>query len=417
MTVTLPARSPKAPGMTDRCFSLEHTLALIPLLRSRYGITRVADITQLDRSGIPAASAIVPDSPDLLSVYNGKGLTLDAARCSAVMEAFERQAAAAPGLEQFDLSADEVQAQFDIDAMGLRPNKRNRRVTCVRGTDLQSGTEVAVPLALVQCPWFGERHFKVTSTNGLASGNSMAEAVYHALCELIERHTWSMYHARSHLVPQVFFGAGASDVGLAREVVFPTGDATVDALAERVAAAGLRLRALFLREDPLPPAMVATVLERETATPVVHMGFGSSLSPAHALARAITEAIQSRLVDIQGAREDIVREDDPKTNLLDHARRTAALPDGRWYFDGAAETIELRTIGDAASDDLAADVRSVLSRLRAAGAGPVIAIDLSPRDLPLHAVRMIVPGLESTVVDGRIGAKIRGLLNPFRVPA
>lgn len=415
--VVLAERVPKSPGLVDRCFSLAHTLALLPLIRERYRITRIADATHLDRSGIPTVSAIVPESPDLLSVYNGKGQTLDAARCSALMEAFERQAAAVAPADTFLMPLAAVQEMLDVEALALRPTMRDRVAECVYGTELLSRAQVPVPLALVQCPWFGDRLFKVTSTNGLASGNNLVEAVYHALCELIERHTWSMYHARSHLLPNVFFGASARDVGIAREIAFPTGDAGVDALACKIQGAGLQLRALYLEEGPLPPAMVATILEADGPMPMVHMGFGCSLSPAHALTRALTEAIQSRVVDIQGAREDIVRADDPKTNLLDHARRTPDLPDGRWYFDGAAEPVELNRIANAASDDLAADLREVLKRLRAMGATQIVAVDLSPPDIPLHVVRMVVPRLESFVVDGRIGPNIRRLLNPFRMSA
>lgn len=91
----LPASVPKTPGTYDRAVPFEQTLALVPELRRRYGITRLADTTYLDRTGISTYSALVPNSPDLLGVYNGKGLTREAAMASAVMEATERQIGAA----------------------------------------------------------------------------------------------------------------------------------------------------------------------------------------------------------------------------------------------------------------------------------------------------------------------------------
>src|SRR5580698_6625053 len=57
------------------------------------GVTRIADITGLDHVGIPVCSAIVPDSADNLSVYNGKGLRPVDAKAGALMEAIERQIA------------------------------------------------------------------------------------------------------------------------------------------------------------------------------------------------------------------------------------------------------------------------------------------------------------------------------------
>src|SRR5687767_1191760 len=55
---------------------------------SRFGITRVADVTGLDRIGIPVVVAVRPAAKSL-SVAQGKGLSLDAAIVSAIMESIE----------------------------------------------------------------------------------------------------------------------------------------------------------------------------------------------------------------------------------------------------------------------------------------------------------------------------------------
>jgi len=49
------------------------------------GITRVANVTGLDHVGIPVVMACRPNARGL-AVSQGKGLTLDAAKASAVME-------------------------------------------------------------------------------------------------------------------------------------------------------------------------------------------------------------------------------------------------------------------------------------------------------------------------------------------
>src|SRR5690348_11062521 len=54
----------------------------------RAGLTRVADITGLDRVGIPVTLAYRPDSPTMAN-STGKGLTLEAALVSGAMEAME----------------------------------------------------------------------------------------------------------------------------------------------------------------------------------------------------------------------------------------------------------------------------------------------------------------------------------------
>ena len=83
--------SPKRPGF-HRGVTPEETLDRVLPLASRIGITRLCDITGLDRTGIPVWSSVMPKSLDVLSVYNGKGATHTAAKVGAIMEAFERHA-------------------------------------------------------------------------------------------------------------------------------------------------------------------------------------------------------------------------------------------------------------------------------------------------------------------------------------
>lgn len=59
----------KLPG-SQRTVSAEETLARALPVAKALGVTRLTDITGLDRVGIPTWSAIVPRSDDLLSVYN-----------------------------------------------------------------------------------------------------------------------------------------------------------------------------------------------------------------------------------------------------------------------------------------------------------------------------------------------------------
>ena len=58
------------------------------------GITRITDITDLDRVGIPVFSAIRPRAQEgAVSVYAGKGAEKKQAEASAMMEGFERYSA------------------------------------------------------------------------------------------------------------------------------------------------------------------------------------------------------------------------------------------------------------------------------------------------------------------------------------
>ena len=65
------------------------TLARFGPLAPAMGITRISDVTGLDRIGIPVAMAVRPNSRSV-SVCQGKGLTVEHAFASALMEAAEQ---------------------------------------------------------------------------------------------------------------------------------------------------------------------------------------------------------------------------------------------------------------------------------------------------------------------------------------
>jgi ribosomal protein S12 methylthiotransferase accessory factor len=118
-------------------------------------------------------------------------------------------------------------------------------------------------------------------------------------------------------------------------------------------------------------------------------GQGCHRSSAIALSRALTEAAQSRLTVISGAREDVVR--------AAYERRTrqqiAAVLAEIERIDAPARSFTAAPDGfsERFDDDLAA----VLAALRGAGLGQVVFVDLTRPELGLPVVRVVVPGLES----------------------
>src|SRR5437899_351616 len=73
---------------THRTADPGETLARVRPHAARMGITRLGNITGLDRIGIPVAVAVRPNSRSV-SVSQGKGLGLPQAMASALMEACE----------------------------------------------------------------------------------------------------------------------------------------------------------------------------------------------------------------------------------------------------------------------------------------------------------------------------------------
>jgi len=129
---------------------------------------------------------------------------------------------------------------------------------------------------------------------------------------------------------------------------------------------------------------------------MVHSGMGCAWSPRRAAIAAITEAVSSRVIAIQGAREDLT----PKRGL----------PVGRWFFDVPAPTVRFADIPDRADPDFCVDIRRLLEVIRGFGVGCVAMVDLSPPDGFVHVVRVVAPGLERYAVDGSITARTKRLL-------
>src|ERR1700735_576551 len=77
---------------THRAASLAATWKRFSPAAKRAGITRIAELTGLDTLGIPVFAAIRPMGKSL-STQQGKGLSRDAARISALMESLETFAA------------------------------------------------------------------------------------------------------------------------------------------------------------------------------------------------------------------------------------------------------------------------------------------------------------------------------------
>jgi len=81
-------------GCTHRAIAPADTIKNVESKLRTAGVTRVAEITHLDRIGIPVYSAIRPSAAEgAVSIYAGKGATKPQAKASAMMEAFERYSA------------------------------------------------------------------------------------------------------------------------------------------------------------------------------------------------------------------------------------------------------------------------------------------------------------------------------------
>jgi ribosomal protein S12 methylthiotransferase accessory factor len=358
---------------THRVRHPDETWDLVVPKMVMFGITRVADITGLDTIGIPVSMATRPRSKSL-SVSQGKGQTLRLAKVSALMEAVElwhvEYAIPAPthlGVPAEDLSLPYSVETVTIETEGLITGRTPLDWLVAYG--LISGRPTPVPREAVCFESPNERRWLppgfLHTSNGLASGNSMAEAALHALYEIIERDSVARLPPDS--LGQPIDPATVDDDGCSE-------------LIDRIRAAGVTLT-LCRMSSPFPVSCMAAQVWSPDF-PVRSIGYGAHLEPAVAASRAITEAAQSRLTTIAGSRDDL-------PDIYDHVRRGTSGPSAAPDFDLTWPEI---STPPRSFEDVADELAWVASQVEVECRQEPLLIDLSTDD-DIAVVRMIVPGI------------------------
>jgi ribosomal protein S12 methylthiotransferase accessory factor len=381
----------------------EETVDRIRRLMPALGITRVANITGLDRIGIPVTIACRPNSR-ALSVSQGKGLDLDAARASTLMESLEFYHAERITLPVKYLDYEDLRQSHAVvtpaDLPLVRDSLFHPRLPLlwVEGCDLLQHERVWVPYELVSTNFTvpmppGSGCFQATS-NGLASGNHLLEAVSQAICEVVERDALTLMQLHS------------DDWLAGRRIDLDTiEDPGCRQVLDRYAQADIAVAAWDITTDVGIPAFCCTITDRHDDP--LHVtytidGFGCHPSRVIALLRALNEAAQSRLTMISGSRDNLFREDYQRTQskqMVEQKRRRL-------------QTIPRRTLGDVVDFEGASFLQDVLwelHRLSAAGIARVMVVDLTRPDLQVPVVRAVVPGLEGTHLNPAFAPGHRGL--------
>lgn len=368
---------------THRVRRLDQTLRwIMPIARS-LGVTRLADIGGLDRIGIPVFQAVRPMARSL-SVAQGKGLTATAAKVSALMEAIE--VAHAEALRPADRRAPLRAFGPATEALWLqqRPAQEQRYPKLspgvvrdwLDGRDLLTGRMLPVPRDLVSMDFTSNPPADLwPSSNGLASGNTPAEALVAALCEVIERDAEAWWRAHPTRGRQ----AAAIDLDT---IDVPAGRR----LLARLARAGCRVELFDLSERHGVAACLCVIDEPDRFGPLPPAG-GAGCHPdrAVALLRAICEAAQSRATLIAGAREDIAPSD-YRNEAHDRAATLRMALAGR---PASRRWPRVPTRHHASCD---ADVDWLIARLAEAHCPAIAAVDLTQPAIGVPVVKIVVPG-------------------------
>lgn len=363
---------------TRRAVPPAETLRRIrPRLRAA-GITRLADVTGLDWVGVPVYQAIRPNSRTL-SASQGKGLTRGQAQVSALMEALE-------GFHAEDIRRPRVRAT--IGSMRRQLGYDPRALAVIRpalltdalvldwlpATDLSTGTPTWVPKELCELDLRVRPRVHVpvfrTSSNGLCSGNSLAEALIHGLCEVVERdscrrHDAARFEPERSVVPKT--------------VSAPLGQRLLD----RFFQAGMHVQIVDMSGPTGLPCFEAWLDHPDG--PALTRGSGCHPSRTTALIRALTEAAQSRLTYIAGSRDDIPRP----------VYRVATASHRRLPFrpSSAAAEREFAAAPTLPTFGFGAQLRDIVKRVRTLTGMSPMAVDLTRGDFGVPVLFVVAPGL------------------------
>ncbi len=356
------------------------------------GVTRLAEVTGLDCLGVPVFQAIRPWSR-ALSVHQGKGLTAEAARIGALMEAIESDRAerfVAPWLSAAfaDLAPYERAPALDDFAVrrGGGPSE-SEPLRWVVARRLDGGGPLWVPFDVVSLDFTRAGDERLDrSSDGTGARDTMDGAALKGLLELVERDAVGAWRA----LPLATRSLRRLDYASIPIPAFQD-------LASRARSSGLRLAIYHLPAVVPLPVFVAEILEPGPDGAARRATFGSACHPRteEALLGAVLEAAQSRLTLISAARDDILYTATPACD--GYIGLALPLPPGIAPLDWNIVLHQIEVPVDPSVYDIS-------SALVAAGYPGAAVVDLSGPGAEVAVAKAFSPGLGGSVRTRRIGA-------------
>lgn len=358
------------------------------------GITRIADITDLDRIGIPVYTAIRPTSQyGGVSVYGGKGISKNHAKASAMMEGFERYSAERQDSDEVvTATVDEISKKgvfIDPKSLNLPKIFDKKDVNSMNlewsiSHDLISGNDYYIPTNAIFHPYVHDDDldslFK-SNTNGLASGNILEEAILHGIFEVIERDAWSIFELTHKNYAQIDLNSINSDV--------------INDILNKFESNGINIKLMDLTADINIPTIAASADDTVTRDAgLLTLGIGTHLDPEVAILRALTEVAQSRATQINGAREDTVRADFAREAGYERMKRI-----NKYYFKQEEKQISLDDIENKSTDSITKDIEIVKNELVKNDIDKILYVNLTRPELNVNVVRVIIPEMELYAID------------------
>lgn len=374
---------------TIRACAPEVTLERVQPHLGRMGITRVAHIGGLDSIGIPVSICYRPNSKHLSS-GQGKGFTKALADASAVMECVEGYHMEGPRSAALRGSYAELRSLHRlVDPARLSPgyfsghNARHLVLDWSAATNLVDWELVHVPTCLTRLDFSShvpETNRLSLTSNGLAAGNLLAEAICHGIMEVVERNCLAA------------FNAALREERDARRIDLSTIEGgPVRQSINRFRDAGLEVVLWDMTDKLGIPSMNCVVIDRSSPAALgFHGGSGTHYDGRIAAMRALAEAGQSRAAWISGSRDDLfperyVRQAIRATSAATHDRNATRLKSGGLDFALVPPAVMLSSF--------AATLDWLRDRLRNNGFDEILVVNHTLPEFNIPVVQVIVPSM------------------------
>ena len=389
-------------GCTHRAIAPEKTIKNVESKLKVAGVTRVAEITHLDRVGIPVYSAIRPGAADgAVSIYAGKGATKTQAKASAMMESFERYSAELNDDHRQKFICGVFEGQNKELDNYLHPNSlilpdlpfdpETAELEWVRSTNIRDDEDILVPANAVYHPYISDSAAKLfqSNTNGLASGNKVEEAVFHGIMEVVERDAWSIFESKHRSKTEIT--CEHTENKIIRDIL----DMFIDV--------GVHVKLIDLTADVDITTVAAVSDDTVLKDPaLLTLGVGTHLDPEVAVIRALTEVAQSRATQIHGTREDTIRAVFMRKAGYERMKRI----NSHWFGE-SDKSVDLQKIKNMAGKSFKEDIDTSKKLLSKCGFEDIMYVDLTRPEIDIPVVRVIIPGMELYSVDtGRMGKRL-----------
>lgn len=384
---------------------------------SAVDVTRISEITGLDRVGIPVFQAVVPTSSARTCVYHAGGLDADEARSLVALTAIAREYACEPIRTVVICSVNDARDQ-DISILDPRDGTSTLDVSYDDdvevawgwGYDLLGDSWVLVPVESAAFSWpkVGGPVYASLTDGGVGSGFTFVEAVLDGIYDVLQRDAWSIASA----IGQAFHQAANTTVdrpfqsrGFLQPIALASLPDYLQGAADCFAAVEASLHLFSVVSDHEVPTVLA--IANDAKYPArTHRGLGTDLDPVTAATKAVVGVAQARATAAAEGWE--------------HPDLDSVAP--AWIGDGlqpdtgpvwpSRQHVGLVEVRELAAKGPLASLRNVVSRLDSIGLDRIIVVDLAPAQSAVAACRVLVPGAETWGIDqGEVGVRLTAAWN------